>query len=187
MNDTASNLKPILVGFSLPKDLNELIFEINASLDTSKIDFNNRIPHVTLWMGFVKTKQLASLNLGLRKIFRNISIETDLGSLETFESQFGKVCSWELKNVRPLYLLQNRIHHFFEPFREKSEGYDDFTPETIDYINNFSTKSLDNYSPHITIGFGEECHSQDFEGKVILNDPKMFSIANYCTCETEIQ
>lgn len=182
-----NQLTPILIGFPLDKHVNQEVVRVNQTLGSSQIDFNSVIPHVTLWMGFVKTKQIEALNLGLDKIFQNVSIEVQLEKMERYDSKFGLVWSIGINLSRELYLLQNRIHHFFEPFREKATEYNGLSRETIEYINDFSSKSLDHYSPHITIGFGGENVEFHTASKIILKDPKMFKVGNYCTCTKQIQ
>lgn len=180
-------LKPILIGFSLGKDALTMVKAMNQQLDTSKINFDEQIPHVTLWMGFIKEQQVASLHLGLKKIFQNIEMTVDVKALEKFDSDFGSVFSLGIQMSRALYLLQNRVHHFFEPFRERADQYKDFDAPTLNYINNFKAKSLDNYDPHITIGFGEELSDECSITQLQLRDPKMFLMGNNCTCMNEMQ
>lgn len=182
-----NQLTPIIIGFPLDEQVNRVIIRVNHALGSSEIDFNSRIPHVTLWMGFVKTKQIDSLNLGLNKIFQNVSMEVGLKELELFKSQFGLVWSLELELTRSLYLLQNRVHHFFEPFREISDKFNGLSDVTVNYINDFSSKSLDNYSPHITIGMGQKEIDLELDKTIILKDPKMFEMGDFCTCVQLIQ
>lgn len=182
-----SNLTPIIIGFSLEKELKSQVQFFNRSLDRSRINLETCIPHVTLWMGFVKNEQLPALNLGLEKIFRNVFIHTEVEQLTDFTNELGTSWSMSLQLNRSLYLLQNRIHHFFEPFREIGEKYEDCNSITIDYINNFVSKSLDNYSPHITIGFGDSLAVNPTFLPVFLKNPDMFEAGNYCTCVRRIQ
>ncbi|CAG5085520.1 hypothetical protein [Parvicella tangerina] len=187
MKNAVHDLEPVLIGFDLPENLEQLLSKLNGDLDRSKIDFTRSIPHITLWMGFIKRTQVGALNLGLKKIFSSSSVKTELGALETYNSEFGNVLSWEVQTTRALYLFQNRIHLFFEPFREICSDYKPLDKQTTNYINTFASKSLDNYSPHITLGFGELIDQPEFDRRLTLRDPKMFTIGNYCTCISEIQ
>lgn len=187
MNNHPDNLTPILIGFKLPKSILPAIIDLNQKLELIQINFRNCLPHVTLWMGFIPSKQIESLSLGLEKIFKNVEINIDLGTLGVFQSKFGSVLSLELILNRELYLLQNRVHHFFEPFREIAESCDGFDQATVDYVNGFSNKSLDNYTPHITIGFGAKVPEIYMPNTIKLIDPMMFRVGNYCTCESLVQ
>lgn len=187
MISNENNLTPILVGFLPKEELQNSLIELNKSMDHSKINLSERIPHVTLWMGFVRTKQVNSLNLGLEKIFQSVSISARFGRIEEFKNQFGSVWSLGIELNRPLYLLQNRVHHFFEPFREVCDHYEGFNETTLEYVNKFPSKSLDNYDPHITIGFGDSCDDLNLGHDLILQDPKMFDMGNFCTCVRQKQ
>lgn len=183
----SSKLTPIIIGFSLEENLRSQVESFNRSLDRSIVNLETSIPHVTLWMGFVKKKQLSALHLGLEKIFKNVSILAEVEKLSDFTNEFGTSWSMSLRLNRSLYLLQNRIHLFFEPFRETAEQYGDLNSTTLDYINNFTARSLDNYEPHITIGFGDNFVANPTFLPVFLKNPDMFEAGNYCTCIKRIQ
>ena len=187
MTVVENKLTPILIGFEVSGEILEQVLQVNKKMDCSKIDLSSRVPHVTLWMGFVKTKQIPSLKLGLEKIFQNISITAATGKLESYENEFGSVWSLNIEINRDLYLLQNRVHHFFEPFRELSGEIESLNETTLSYINGFATKSLVSFDPHITIGFGDMQNEINFPETIELSNPKMFELANYCTCKGEIQ
>ena len=145
MRTTENMLRPVLVGFALPEELLLEVIRLNGDLDRSRIDFEQQIPHVTLWMGFVKERQVTPLNLGLHKVFHEVSVQTQVKDLNKFENQFGSVWSIDIQMNRSFHLLQNRVHHFFEPFREHAIDMHGFDQTTVDYINRFESKSLDNY------------------------------------------
>ncbi len=187
MNAHENIVTPILIGFDLSSEPLERVLQLNQELDKTKVNFGQSIPHVTLWMGFVKSKHLAPLSLGLTKIFHDITLQTMLGELTKFENDLGSVWSWEVKKNRELDLLQNRIHHFFEPFREKCAVYEGLNESSTAYVNDFAQKSLEHYDPHITIGFGDLKPMELSSLPITLSDPKMFFIGNYCTCREEIQ
>lgn len=182
-----NELTPILIGFPLCEEVFNWVVTENKSTDLEKINFERQIPHVTLWMGFVRAKQIKSLNTGLQKVFQNISIESDANELQLFAGKFGSVLSLDIRLTRELNLLQNRIHHFFEPFRETGNLEGNLDQDTVEYINNFPKKSLANYEPHITIGFSRSLNERDIQTKMTLKNPVMFAMGNYCTCISCIQ
>lgn len=143
---------PVLVGFEISGKLRTEVLALNKDLLSKEINFKCHIPHLTLWMGFIYKNQLNSLNLGLRKIFSDIEIEVELNRTEIFPGILGNVLSVSIKENRQLKLLQNRIHHFFEPFRVVVEEFDGLGSPTVNYINKFPIKSLSAYEPHLTIG-----------------------------------
>lgn len=186
MNNSPDDLTPVIVGFELPEDLLMKLKSINQLFD-GKIDFEVVVPHISLWMGFIPSKQIGSLNLGLLKIFQNVEMTLSFGETRVYSGDFGKVISTDVILSRSLHLFENRIHHFFEPFRESPEDFGCLDQATVTYLNNFNRKSLDQYDPHITIAFGDRVPVFELPKQFSVRDPRMFLAGNFCTCLSVIQ
>ncbi|MCB9196952.1 MAG: 2'-5' RNA ligase family protein [Flavobacteriales bacterium] len=179
--------KPIIIAFGFDCRSEEELKILNRSTQVEKgIDFNEVIPHLTLWMGFIRSSQIESLELSLRKVFYNPLSILKSDGLEIFKGVDGSVLSLNVERTRELELLQNRIHHFFEPFRENVKYYEGMSMNTLEYINNFQDKSLERYDPHVTIGFADSVNG-DFSNSLNMQSLSMFEAGNYCTCINRIQ
>lgn len=175
---------PLIVALEIEKSNKnaQLIFDLNKFCNLKKgIDFEIHSPHITLWMGFVDNDDLEILKKSFYKVFYNITIQTKIENAILFNGIEGNVLSLNVKKNMLLETLQNRIHHFFEPYRKQVKAYNAFSYATINYINHFNEKSLDHYNPHITVGFAEK--NVDFKPmKIQLSNPKIFLMGNNCTC-----
>lgn len=175
-------ITPIIIGFPLEVSLKKELVRFNQNCNpNSGIDFNVHIPHITLWMGFVQNDDLEILRKSFYKVFHNINFQTVIEDALLFNGIEGSVLSLSVLKNKSLDVLQNRIHHFFEPFRKQVKAYESFSIETLKYVNHFHEKSLDQFEPHITVGFFE--NNIDFKPmKIQLSNPKIFLMGNNCTC-----
>ena len=170
---------PIIVAFSMPVLINEKLVVLNDTCNKNKgIDFNSHIPHLTLWMGFVE--DVGQVKKSFYKVFKQIEIEIQIKDASIFTGINGDVLSLNISKNSTLEVLQNRIHHFLEPYRVVGED-EQLDPETLMYMNNFASKSCLNYDPHITIGYRSELLSFSIE-KFKVEEPTMFLAGNKCTC-----
>lgn len=177
---------PIIVAFPIKGESLEKVHELNEKCNLDKgIDFRFVIPHLTLWMGFVDEAKVSVLKDEFEKVFKNVSTSLVISSLDLFQGVEGTVLSVSISSNRYLELLQNRIHHFFEPFRHLPSSFTNMNEVTINYINGFSEKSLEFYDPHITIGFSDELFELTFD-RFRVAEPKMFLAGNNCTCIAHI-
>ena len=130
---------------------------------------------------FIEKKELQSLIFSLNKVFSNINIDVFVNKSDLFVGIEGNVLSLQVEKTRNIELLQNRVHHFFEPYRKISKPNQKFNASTIKYVNSFSKKSLENFDPHITIGFTDQNYTiAPFT--LNLRNPKIFLMGNNCTC-----
>lgn len=173
---------PIIVGFPIENETLDIVKQLNVDCTRSKgIDFEKVIPHVTLWMGFVSEEDLRFVFDDFYHVFKSVYLELTFDKQEIYSGVNGDVLSLGLICSRSLSTLQNRIHHFWEPYRNKCDDFENFSIETISYINNFESCSLDNYDPHITVGF-KSTLSEVSMGNVKVENPKIFLMGNNCTC-----
>jgi 2'-5' RNA ligase len=175
---------PLIVALEIEKSIKnaQIIFDLNKSCMTNKgIDFVIHRPHISLWMGFVEKNELESLQKSFYKVFNNIQLEVQITNAIVFIGIDGNVLSLNIDKTKRLAVLQNRIHHFFEPYRMQVENHKDFSLTTLSYVNQFKDKSLENFDPHITVGFSDKkINIEPFS--LNLKNPKIFLMGNNCTC-----
>ena len=173
---------PIIVAYPIENESLIDIKAINSKCNLNQgIDFSKSIPHITLWMGFVKESELNNLSNEFGKEFKEVSIRSTVSGASLYAGISGSVLSLNVANDEGLALLQNKIHYFFEPFRVMNATYLLMNNVTVDYINSFFNKSLEQYEPHITIGFSEVLHPFKIR-EINFQEPKIFLAGNNCTC-----
>ncbi len=175
-------LLPIIIGFPIDGELLPKLVSLNNTCDKEKgVDFDIHIPHITLWMGFIKEEDLNTVIKDFYHIFRSISIALTIEKGQIFSGVNGDVLSFDIAFQRELFTLQNRIFHFWEPYRVVTECYQGFNASTLAYVNDFSEHSLTNYEPHITVGFSSEIIQLNVK-KFTVENPEIFLMGNNCTC-----
>lgn len=173
---------PIIVAFPIDGESLDVLYRLNQKCDLEKgIDFNTSQPHITLWMGFVSEIDALTLKKEFYNVFGNISMKVEVERLELFAGVEGEVLSASIKKSKMLYLLQNRVHHYFEPYRYKPSTYGEMNDTTVHYVNLFYTKSLEKYDPHITVGFSNKLLDLPIDSFVV-SEPKIYLAGNNCTC-----
>jgi len=178
---------PVIIGFSIESDMLSYVKTLNESCNrVDGIDFDSAVPHVTLWMGFVHEKDLHHVFEDYYCVFKNVSLDLKARCIDLFEGINGNVLSLSIINSFELETLQNRIHHYWEPYRIVQNEFQTFNKETVSYVNDFWKNSLSNYDPHITIGFCQE-KTELNELNFSVNDPKIFLMGNNCTCQQVIR
>ena len=175
-----TQFSPIIVAFSLPEIAKRELTRLNNNCDKNKgIDFNLHIPHVTLWMGFVE--DLKSIEKEFYRVFSSLELEIQIKEQTIFHGVNGDVLSLSLERNRTLEILQNRIHHFFEPFRVHGNQNENLSENTVTYMNDFPNKSCLNYDGHITVGYSSNLAYTTLN-KIKVKEPKIFLAGNNCTC-----
>jgi hypothetical protein len=177
-----TDLTPIIIGFPIENELRKDVNFLNkSSIIKEGIDFEKVIPHITLWMGFVSVEDLEYVYNDFYKVFSSISLELSLRDQQIYEGVNGSVLSLGVLNCQDLSIIQNRIHHFWEPYRRSCKGYENFNDGTLLYVNDFKKHSLEGYDPHITVGFADE--KGDFELiNFKIDNPQIFLMGNNWTC-----
>ena len=171
------------------------VIEVNRKLiekSDKKIVLNkkNCLPHISLAMGCVDESDIAAIE----KVLQTIARECSLGDLTVTDIQIAadsageKVSVFEVEKTRQLQL-------FHEKAMGKLSGYlsSDVTGDmiytgaavedsTLLWIKNYREKSsFGNFSPHITIGYGE-IENRPLPIKFAASKLALCHLGNHCTC-----
>jgi len=171
------------------------VIEANRKLiekSDKKIVLNkkNCLPHISLAMGCVDESDIAAIG----KVLQTIARECSLGDLTVTDIQIAadsageKVSVFEVEKTRQLQL-------FHEKAMGKLTGYlsSEVTGDmiytgaavedsTLLWIKNYQEKSsFANFSPHITIGYGE-IENRPLPIKFAASKLALCHLGNHCTC-----
>src|SRR3989338_3443148 len=179
-----------------PSDtMTDIVIEANRKLLQKvggKIALNkeNCLPHISLAMGALKKADVPVVSEILGKIAQQFSIMT----LHATRVSCGttpagkKVSGLEIENTKDLQLLHETIMRGFAPYitydasPEMIHGYPDVDEESLHWINNYQEKaSYKNFSPHITLGFGE-VEATKLTIRFTASQLVICHLGNYCTC-----
>ena len=169
--------------------------EVNAELVEKfgkKIALNkeNCLPHISLAMGCVDERDIAAIG----KILQTIAKECSLGDLRvigirtTANSAGEKVSVFEVEKTKELQLLHEKIMEKLAPYLSCDVTGDmvygtKVEELTLHWIKNYREKSsFANFSPHITIGYGE-INSFSFPIKFAASKLALCHLGNHCTCK----
>ena len=150
----------------------------------------NCLPHISLAMGCVDEKDIAVIE----KILQSIAEQCPLGDLAvsgirtTVNARGEKVSVFEVEKTGELRSLHEMIMEKLAPYfsTEATEdmiyGDEDVAESTLLWIKNYPEKSsFANFSPHITIGYGE-IENQPSPGKPAVSRLALCHLGNHCTC-----
>jgi len=146
------------------------------------------LPHISLAMGCVDEKDIAYIE----KILQSIAKENLLGDLTVFGIQTTGVGSkavsvFEIEKTRELQLLHETVTERLVPYFSYDITADmiadvEVEQRTLQWISSFREKSsYENFSPHITIGYGKienPAFSMDFTALKLA----LCHLGNHCTC-----
>ncbi|MGA1979297.1 MAG: 2'-5' RNA ligase family protein [Sedimentisphaerales bacterium] len=150
----------------------------------------NCLPHISLAMGCIDEKDIASVD----KLLRSIAKECSLGDLTVLGVQISKnaadekVSAFEVGKTEELQSLHETIMEKLEPYLSRDVSadmvYDDEVAETtLSWIKNYREKSsFDKFFPHITIGYGELSNFLSFPIKFAASRLALSQLGNHCTC-----
>ncbi|MDD4202483.1 MAG: 2'-5' RNA ligase family protein [Candidatus Omnitrophica bacterium] len=173
-----------------PDDIRDKIIAINQGFIASHnndiiLNKKDKLPHITLAMGCIASKNLQQINDILKRSVQKWT-STKLRTLCSYKDM-----AWlKVEDQDSLRQFHDHIMDVAEPFfMFKAEG-SMFYPEkdgsinktTVDYVNNFKTcSSKENYEPHITIGHG--ITAQNFESfEFYPVSVAVCHLGNFCTC-----
>ena len=168
--------------------------EVNAELvkkSGKKIALNkeNCLPHISLAMGCVDERDIAAIG----KVLQIIAKECSLGDLRvidirtTANSAGEKVSVFEVEKTRELQLLHEKIVEKLTPYLSCDVTGDmvygtKVEDSTLLWIKNYREKSsFANFSPHITIGYGE-INNFSFPIKFAASKLALCHLGKHCTC-----
>ena len=180
----------------LPSDeMTDYAIEVNRGLlktfdNKIILDRENCLPHISLAMGCIDEKDIPDIE----KILRDIAKQHSFRELRVVDIRAEtiptgkKVSGFEIEKTKELQLLHEEVMQRLTPYFT----YDVTTamlfspPEveqaTLFWIKNYPEKSsFENFSPHITIGFGET-DKVKVPIKFAASKLALCHLGNHCTC-----
>jgi len=154
------------------------------------LDRENCLPHISLAMGCIDEKDIPDIEEILRDIAKKYSFRglrvVDVDAETTPAGK--KVSCFKIEKTKELQLLHEEVMQRLAPYFT----YDVTTamlfspPEveqaTLFWIKNYPEKSsFGNFSPHITIGFGET-DKVEVPIKFAASTLALCHLGNHCTC-----
>ncbi|MCK4339633.1 MAG: hypothetical protein KAW87_06575 [Candidatus Cloacimonetes bacterium] len=151
----------------------------------------NCFPHISLAMGVIGKNEILNINQVLHNISKEFSI-MNLNAISIYANIIPsgeKVSCYKIENTRQLQLLHETImnklsnHFTYDITAEMIYSPKEVEDITLDWIRNYPKKSsFENFSPHITIGFGE-IENTNLPIKFISSKLALCHLGNYCTCK----
>lgn len=148
-------------------------------------------PHISLAMGVIDKNEILNINQILHNISKEFSI-MNLNAISIYADIIPsgkKVSCYKIENTRQLQLFHKKIMkkmlHYFTYYVTAEMIYSQKEVEkiTLDWIRNYQKRSsFENFSPHITIGFGE-IGNTNLPIKFISSKLALCHLGNYCTCK----
>ena len=180
----------------LPSDeMTDYAIEVNRELlktfdNKIILDRENCLPHISLAMGCIDEKDIPHIEKILRDIAKKCSFrELRVVDIRAETIPTGKkVSGFKIEKTKELQLLHEEVMQRLTPYFT----YDVTTamlfspPEveqaTLFWIKSYPEKSsFENFSPHITIGFGET-DKVKVPIKFAASKLALCHLGNYCTC-----
>ncbi len=147
------------------------------------------LPHISLAMGCVNEKDIASIE----KILRSVAERQGLGDLtvigiRTTGSGSEAVSVFEIEGTSELQSLHKEVMEKLSPYLSSEVscdmiyGDEEVAEGTLRWIENYLEKSsFANFLPHITIGYGE-MEDGPFPIKFTASKLALCHLGNHCTC-----
>ena len=170
------------------------VIEANVELlkkSNKKIVLNkeNCLPHISLAMGGVDEKDIAAIEKVLQTIAKECSSAAlrAIGVQTTTNSAGEKVSVFEVEKTKELQLLHEKVMENLTPYLTSDVTGDmiygtEVKETTLHWIKNYPQKSsFANFSPHITIGYGE-INDFSFPIKFVASKLALCHLGNHCTC-----
>jgi len=150
----------------------------------------NCLPHISLAMGCIDERDIAPIGRLLELAARECPLgELTVTGIRTSTNARGeKVSVFEVEKTRDLQLLHEKIMKKMMPYfscdvtGEMIYGDEEVAETTLQWVKNYRKKAgLENFFPHITIGFGE-IESEAFPTTFTASKLALCHLGNHCTC-----
>ncbi len=164
----------------------ELVKKFGKKIVLSK---ENYLPHISLAMGCVDEKDIADVE----KVLKRIAEQYPLGDLRVIGVRVGtnlvgeRVSVFEVEKTKSLQSLHEEVMEKLAPYLSAEATADmiagaEADESTLLWIKNYPEKSsFSNFSPHITIGYGE-MNNFSFPIKFGVSRLALCHLGNHCTC-----
>ena len=164
----------------------ELVKKFSKEIVLNK---ENCLPHISLAMGCVDERDIANIE----KILERIAKESSLGDLRVVgiavstNSVGEKVSVFKVEKTNELQSLHEMVLEKLAPYFSGDATSDmiadtEVAETTLLWIKNYREKSsFANFSPHITIGYGE-MENLSFPIEFAVSKLALCHLGNHCTC-----
>jgi len=148
------------------------------------------LPHISLAMGCIDEKDIAAVENVLEEIAGKSSLEDlKVVGIKTATNSVGeKVSAFEVERTKKLQSLHEEVMEKVSPYlsynvtADMIYGNEEIAETTLLWIKNYREKSsFANFSPHITIGYGE-IKTGPFPVKFSPSNLALCHLGNHCTC-----
>jgi len=148
------------------------------------------LPHISLAMGCIDEKDIAAVKNILEEIASTSTLEDlKVAGIHTATNSVGeKVTAFEVKRTKKLQSLHEEVMEKLSPYltynitTDMIYGDEEVAETTLFWIKNYREKSsFVNFSPHITIGYGE-IKKGPFPIKFSPSKLALCHLGNHCTC-----
>ena len=165
----------------------ELVKEFGGKIVLNK---ENCLPHISLAMGCVDEKDITAIREVLRAIAEKSSLsELKVIGIQTTTSSVGeKVSVFEVEKTRQLQLLHEEVmeklaaHLSYNVTKDMTYNSGEVGESTLLWIRGYREKSsFANFSPHITIGYGE-IENVPLPIEFAASKLALCHLGNHCTC-----
>ncbi len=171
------------------------VIKVNAELVekfSKKIVLNkeNCLPHISLAMGCVAERDIADIE----KVLEGITKESSVGNLRVLgiatsaNSAGEKVLVLAVEKTDELQSLHEKVtdkltgYLSYDVTSDMICGGEEIAESTLLWIKNYREKSsFANFSPHITIGYGEIVNGP-FPIEFAVSKLALCHLGNHCTC-----
>lgn len=172
------------------------ISEKNQQFSEKKINLGKEknIPHLSLWMGIISVSNLEELHQELFILSQKKSLpELTINKISNTNNDLNPIFSFVIEENKALLSWHYEIAKIANRFRVKSEASKHHFAEknintsTLNYLNNYNKlHTKENYSAHITLGFGkilEHEYTLHFTPVSIAS----YQLGNFCCCNRLIK
>ena len=154
------------------------------------LDKKNCLPHISLAMGCVDERDIASVGIILQSIAKeNSPGDLRIRGVRSSENSAGeKVSVFEVEKTEELQSLHETVmekllpHFSYDVTADMIYGDEEVAETTLQWIRNYREKSsFEKFFPHITIGYGE-LDSFPYSADFAVSRLTLCHLGNHCTC-----
>ena len=154
------------------------------------LDKEKCLPHISLAMGCIEDEDVEAIGDVLKEIAEGAALgELVVIDIDVSDNTLGeKVSVFEVERKEQLQRLHNEVMKNVRPYfsydvsSEMIYGGGEVAETTLMWIRNYPEKSsFANFSPHITIGYGES-GGMAFPIEFAASRLALCHLGNHCTC-----
>lgn len=177
------------------EEMSEKAIEVNAELVKkfgAKIVLNKEgcLPHISLAMGCIEESDIADIEKVLKPIAeQHPLVDLKVAGITVSSNWLGeKVSVFEVEKTDELQSLHKEVmeklasYLSYDVTADMIYGGGEVEQSTLVWIKEYRQKSsFSNFSPHITIGYGE-IEDVSFPSKFAVSSLALCHLGNHCTC-----